>query len=46
MDIFTCLDCNENEVDVTELRCWSCQLDLDFAGVLDSELFLTLDWTE
>ena len=41
-----CFDCHENEVDINELRCWSCQLDLDFADVLDSELEITLDWND
>jgi hypothetical protein len=35
---YTCISCNENAVDVTELYCFRCYLDREVEGMLDSDI--------
>jgi hypothetical protein len=41
----TCLQCNENAVDITELYCYSCYLDREAEAMIEysyiNQLFLT-----
>jgi hypothetical protein len=45
MNDYTCMQCNENAVDVTELYCFRCYLDREVEAMIDygyiDQLFLT-----
>lgn len=34
---YTCIQCNENEVTVTELYCMNCYLDKEIESLIESE---------
>jgi hypothetical protein len=41
----TCISCNENAVDVTQLYCFNCSIDRELEGMIEygyiDQLFLT-----
>ena len=38
MTEYTCMQCNENAVDVTELYCFRCYLDREVEAMIEYEL--------